>query len=329
MDNRWIELDPIPKLLHTHFCCKLNEREFILKGADTKCVGLYVYHLYYGKNRKLIEYPKNMKIHEHCMVIVATKTKLYGTGAMEPMFICDIKNGDFISLKQIKPYPMLFIGGYGSILNVDGMIHVIGTGECGDVKHLTCNENTMNLSEIFDFKQQVKRIIDVSLFHLRSKRKILMIAPSKNGYIVWNFCLQTSKWQKKTKLPFTFKGMIKSVITLDEKYVIISVLRQGYMYGFDLSDYQLHQSSIPVPIFIDRPLFAITRRLKDEILVIGWIKFSFNLLVLPKDLQELIATWYCGDELHWIGSYSNRHFAIKMEDILSSLQNDIAFNDCN
>ena len=217
----------------------------------------------------------------------------------------------------------------GTLINVNGQIHLIGGWE--NSKHLVWNDETSCFSQIYDFKQQLDDVINLSLVYIHSKRIIIMIAGCDaddydNKNIVWRHSIETKKWKKITKLPFCHETR-SPVLTSDEKYIIMSDGLEDHIYALDISNgddtmYPLYQSTLKGP-FNEAHFLMKTGGLRDEILVMGWIKKRFRaykgMPLPPKHLMVLIAIWYSQEEIHWIGKYSKLHFAVNVKHILSSL----------
>ena len=69
---------------------------------------------------------------------------------------------------------------------------------------------------------------------------------------------------------------------------------------------------------------------KDEILVTVYVKLLFKkeqfqeLLLPPVYIIQMIERYFGVEMLHWIGEidYKNKHFAIRVKDILTNLESD-------
>merc|ERR1712154_389650 len=74
----------------------------------------------------------------------------------------------------------------------------------------------------------------------------------------------------------------------------------------DNNNYTLRKSSINCPKSGEHNIVGIGGGLKDELLVIGWIKCLFSssqfidLILPPLSLMQLIAMWYNQEMIHWI-----------------------------
>ena len=75
---------------------------------------------------------------------------------------------------------------------------------------------------------------------------------------------------------------------------------------------------------VDLSQYSIVRSggLKDEMLVIGWIKPTFGSAALghlelpPKYIMQMVAKWYYEESIHFIASHGGNHFAIKLKHLL-------------
>lgn len=306
-----MQLDPIPDGVCSDVVLKLNEQQFVFVSDDVDWEGFYIYNLHLQEFVRWIEYPPDTKKLEYCLQFDAIRNILYCTGYNIPIFMIDIQDC------KLKTKTTLIEGGMGTILNVNGTIHLIG-GIYSD-KHLVLNHDTRDVSEIYNFETPLD--LDISLIHVYSKEMMLMI----EGRNIWKYKLNTQKWEKNIKLPFDHQAL-SPILTSDEKYIIISTHDGGGIFVLDISsdDYLLFQSDIRIP-WKQSHLMTKTGGLKDELLVTGWIRSKFKSSAFqgtpqpPMYLMTTISQWYSQEELHCIDPYSKQHFIIKIKHIFSSL----------
>ena len=178
-----------------------------------------------------------------------------------------------------------------------------------------------------------------STLYVPSKQIILLIGGEywKDKMMgIWKFCLVTKKWKKLEALQFNYCN-VSSHLTSDEGYVIIGGgsdkdnCYMNKMYVLDIRDedeYKLMECDIKLPME-NAKLYKIVGSgggIKDEILVVGWIKQEFkkrnfkDLLIPPMYIMQLIALWYNQEMIHWISRQEdNNHCCIKLKHVLSSL----------
>lgn len=338
--GKWIKGGILPHNVSTDFCCKFNEQQLIFAAPDTHTWnGLYLYNLSSQELKKFIKYPKNVTIFPYCLQFDASKNQFYGTGEFqEAMFIIDMNRGHkFTTWREFRSENNPLKGAScGTLLNVNGQLHLIGGWD--NSKHLVFNEDSRDFSEIYDFKEKLNDVTNLSLIHVKSKKTILMIkefddADNDDKYkyksVVWEYCLIARKWKQIKKLRFCHETG-SPLLTCDERYVIMSDSLNAYIYVLDISnnnheEYKLYESALEGP-WNESHFLIKTGGLKDEILVIGWIKSLFQSVQFqsmeppPVYLMRSIAAWYSQEEIHWIGKYTARHFIINIKQILSSLK---------
>lgn len=321
-DIRWEELDTIPFEVSSNFLLKLNEQEFILPADKEEWNGLYKYYVHLDKFEKYFEYPENKKVREYSLKFSAKQNRLYGTGFYQPMFIIDINNGKFIEWKEIKSRTntlKLEHSICGQIVNANDEIHLI-VG-CDTDKHLVWEEGSRKFSQIYDFKKLLFVHSELQMIHVQTTQEIIMIGGYDNQHntIIWGYKIPDRKWQKIAKI---YSDIQSTALTSDEQYIIMSEGR--LIYALQINSKQLYKSSLNGPWWA-KHVMTITGGLKNEILVIGWIKSLFKSTQFqsmeqpPMYLMKLIGAWYSQEEIHWITKESGRHFIIKIKHILLSL----------
>lgn len=357
IDKNWIELDLVQMEdgITTDTVFKLNEQQFIFPANGTKNFhGLYCYNLHSRQFKEFFSFSDSVREIGYCLQFDSTKNRLYGTSSKSPMFIIDLNEGKLIEWKTIKSWHQIKTGstplienhcGNGNLLNVDGNIHLIGGYH--NYIHFIWNERTKNFSPTHNFRSKMEDQMHyyddyihdtthLSVIHVPIRGIIVMIGgidiiwsddpdahDANINNIVWVYHLDTNKWEKITILPFEHAHQ-SLVMTSDEKYIILSPTNLPYVHALDLDDYSVYQSSIMMP-FIEPNFMVKTGGLKDELLVVGWIKSLFQsegfqyMEMPPMYLMTLIAQWYSQEEVHWIGKCCDRHFTINMKKILSSL----------
>ena len=322
-DDRWIVLKEITRQLSTKVSLKLNEQQLLFVASRTQSSGIYTYNLHLHTSTQLFKYSDDIVVDEYYLEIDAQRNKLYGSGFKSPLFIIDLDNDKFIEWAKLKPKKnIISYKGCGSLINVNGQIHLIGG--YGNPKHFIWNDEAEQLQQIYDFRNNLDHTKDLSLVYIPTQGKILMFT----WFEVWNHDLKTRKWKKIRELEFmhTPKAI---VLTSDEHYVILSNSHSRDIYAMDISTpaYKLYKSSVKNP-WKEEHLMTKVGGLKDELLVFGWIKHLFKTKELklvqepPIYLKVLVGSFYSKEEIHWIGQNSKRHASITINQVLTTLKGD-------
>ena len=314
--GQWKELGPIPDYVTTNLVCKFNEQELIFSANREKLNGLYLYNLHQQTFTIFFSFPDDLGKYMYRLEPDLQKNRLYGSTYEAPFFIIDLHKEKVIRWDEIKANQNPFEknedqGCGGNLLNVNGDIHWIGG--CEYNTHLVWREATSTFSLV---QGTPIRCIPNKMVHVPSKEIIIMVSRG----IIFRHSLRTQKWEEMRSIPvsYVYESM---VLTSDEKYILLSISNSPYICVLNIDNYQLYLSSVKGPLESPRFLFR-TGGLKDETLVVGWIKFQFDSSEIPQPpiyLMKLIARWYSQEEVHWICKYSPRHFTINIKHILASL----------
>ena len=145
--------------------------------------------------------------------------------------------------------------------------------------------------------------------------------------IVCEYSTESKAWNTwKFPLDRGFFGSPAMVATTDGRYVISFGYHEGVIcdlvFGVivhDLKTNTFTNSALECPsegYGSDAVIMANKRR--DELLTCGFIKQSFQVVVLPHDLIQLISTWFCNEEVHlfWLNRCRSFHWKLDIDDIL-------------
>ena len=325
-DKEWEESYPIPSHVSTTILFKLNEQQFLFSSNESEWEGLFVYYIHLGDYKKFFEYPERMES-EYCLQFDKSKNKLYCTWCDDTQFIIDMNNDNFKMWEhdELEDYDCY----NGELLNINGEIHMIGGWD--EIKHWTWNDEKEALETIHEFKEDIEYSSELSVLYVPSKEEILMLVWNddyENTIMLWTFSVKSKKWTETSQLWTGTDSRVQSLsLTSDEKHVIISFCDTNaiHLLKVQQNDYKLYTSHIRIPWFAPNHLMTIAGGLKDNILVVGWIKSIFqtaefqHISLPPMYLMELINKWYSNEELHWIDICSKRHFTIKMEYVVLNL----------
>merc|ERR1712154_174279 len=131
---------------------------------------------------------------------------------------------------------------------------------------------------------------------------------------IWRYFLKTKKWEKVSKFTFDYFN-VSVTMTSNQHFVIIA---GGYnidrvpndkIFVLDIRDdnnYKLRKSGIISPLSGYQHIVRIGGGLRDEMLVIGWIRkmfkcAEFNDLSLPPTyIMQLISLWYNQEAVHFL-----------------------------
>lgn len=317
--GQWLQLDAIPRDINTDLVLKLNEQQIIFPAKcahKSKWNGLYVYNLHSRKFQKFFTFPETLGQFIYSLQFDSAKNKIYGISNKCPLFIIDLHEG-IVGCDAIKSqqHRLQIKSMSANLLEVNGDIHWIGGYD--NETHLVWREESRNL---YPLEPPPSRHRPDLLVYVSKKRMIIMIA----GNIIYKYCLKINRWQKLRLIPFAHVyGSI--VLTSDEKYILMSHTDSRYVHAFNIDNNRVYKSSVQRPV---EPHFLIkTGGIKDELLVVGWIRFVFKLPETqymqepPMYLMTLIARWYSQEELHWISKCYNQNFTINIQDVLCSLKN--------
>ena len=188
----------------------------------------------------------------------------------------------------------------------------------------------------------ISEIQGASTVYVPSQQIILVIGGEDDGEMIgfiWKYDICSNKWSKVNGIKFDF-WWTSAVLTSNEEYVVISGgLDEDYegidkIHVLDIRNkrnYVLRECSIKCPMNGHHPIIRSGGGLKDELLVIGWIKHlfncsSFNDMALPPTyIMQLISMWHYQETIHWLeweyrdDKKKANHFGVKLKSILLSI----------
>ena len=328
----------------------LNDHEFIVASESPICThenktkpGIQKYNLHQNEWNEIITYSDSFKIVNPRLVSDIKTNKLYlfgneyiNSGKSEIVTI-DMKTKKVLTKRtEIKTIHM-------GATNVNGIIHLIGGDK--NSEHVTWNADNDETKQIHDFAAEFKEMFGACFVYVPSKGVILLIGGFDRGYAgdqaavgIWRFDIKLNKWENVIKgEDFTFYN-VSATLSSNENYVIIGGGYSNYMpsdkmFVFNIkdeTDYKLNKCGIQCP---SGGLHNIVRTggIKDELLVIGWIKELFKTLEFkelalpPMYILQLIVVRYNEEEIHWVAramknvNVDTTHYAIKLKHVLSAL----------
>ena len=292
----------IPQKVSIFVGIKFDDQRFLFQGSSHTWSGLYLYSADGGGLEKFIDYPKKAKGGAQLLEMNFTKTKLLGlTIGGDPIFDVDLNTNE-LKWKALRSESE----GRGVSKCV-----VRGSSALAVMKD-------WNATEKAKFDDISKSASSLSYFYVASKDLIVMIASGWNNNMVFVFDVNTKEWKKKMQLPILPDANLKCALTGDERYIIMSYWREGYIFVLNLCEFEIYKYSLPPPLDNDDHWIALTRDiLKDEKVVFGWIGSRHE---VSTDVMRFIAKWYYREEIHMIGMFSRKHFITDVDMPLSSLE---------
>eukprot|EP01083_Nonionella_stella_P172994 595342_1 len=232
-----------------------------------------------------------------------------------------IKNIEIVD--QVRP-PMVSVG---------DAIHLIGARKHDDLhfckaKHFIWNENGCAFTQLTCFPE-FTAINDSAAIYIPQSEKIIHIGGMGGKYTQYSNChhtrllnhiyvysLKSNTW---ISLPdFRFEGsLMQLALTSDQRHIIIAGGLDGGSYSpptdaiyvleiRNKDEYVLRKSNIVCPM-AGKCHIAITGGIKDEMLVIGYLKRLFNssefqtMQLPPFYIMKMIVTCFSVEMLHWFG----------------------------
>ena len=253
------------------------------------------------------------------------------------MNIINLSTKTTITKKNAFGFQACYLG----FLNVNSVLHMIG-GELA-TKHITWNSIDNKTEELYDFENLIgiKDMFGTKAIYVPSKHMILLIgAISRSNdpindhdeYIgIWRYYLKLKKWEKVDNIKFEFYN-VTLALNADEDYVIVAGGYHDYKESDKIqvldirneNEYKLMESAVVCPDGGIHNIVITGGGIKNEILVIGWIKKLYesldskDLVLPPMDIIKLIVDAYTLEEIQWIKREGNEHYVIALNDILSS-----------
>ncbi len=353
--KQWMKLQPLPSEFNHPAVSRINSSEFIIAEykfySDTD--GWKIYKFNHDSSKLtpfIIDCIDDNQAQYYNMVYDKTTNKLYlytweDNAVSGMMTIIDINTKQFETstncFAECESGP--------NILSVQGTIHLIGGAN--NPKHYIWNNYNKSLEEIYHFAEY-SAIFGASAFYLSSKDIIILIGGADRGLLsfedinigIWIFYLKNRTWKQiKTRCPWNIG---RAVMTSDEKYIIIAAANNNYkgndIFILDIRTdiLVLKKSNICSPKEGYHQMVRTGDALKDEMLVIGFIKWLFNtndfsdLVLPPFYIMQLIAKWYNTETIHWLewnNKYDeeNDHYTIPIKQILSSIDSNVTEETIN
>lgn len=302
---------------------------FIMVGVElnsrVKCMCEYSAHS--DSWRTFVRLPNADSIHAQNLAI-NEKTQMLYLLTRKRMEILDLESLQ-IETTDIGMPPRAVNG----MVFAGGRVHVIFDvawsyyGRFGAWRHAVWSDATHSFDVIHNTLQF--NPMGASMIYVPSKRIILLIGGACEG--VWRYSLESSEWHKVECIiaDQIVKYSPVLALTSNEQHVIIScgIDDDGRfpIWILDIKDddaYGLRKSKTRPPKLIW--FYSIVRSggLKDEMLVIGWIKAVFGSAALghmklpPEDITRMVAKWYSEESIHFFADVGGDHFAIKLKQLL-------------
>ena len=347
VDKRFIRCADAPQNGHAYLS-PLNVHEFLIaSGFNFKDMdGIRKYNIHKDKWTEMMKYPKkkNMHIEDVTTDHKEPKSKIYLLESNDDRLM------EFdINTKLLSNFKCNYgVGTDSSMVNINGVFHSIGgndTGGAFNSKHRAINSDNDERAIIHDFKQDgIEYLRNLSTIYVKSKQMILLIGGNDfyNDKMmgIWQFCLNENQWDKLEQLEFDY-DTVSCYLTSDQKYIVIGggcTLRGNYMdklYVLDIrkdNEYKLIESTIKLSSALQgnyKGNYKIigSGGIKDEILVIGWIKELFKtsefkvLSLPPMYIMKWVSLWYNQEMVHFLdlNTCEHNHYCIKLKHILNSL----------
>ena len=349
-NEKWIAYKRAPSNICMNWLAmQYNHFEFIISSdhflEENGKEGIRKYNLHSNQWDEVITFTDDLfEMMDAKIALISKTNKLYlmnndKYSKQQKMLILDMKT------KQLSTRNSISNALNSAFVNVNGIIHVIGGSN--NSKHLTWNPDDNEIKEIYDFAPEF-HFQDLQWgrsIYVPSKDVLLLIGAycEKDGSLgpgigIWRFHLKLNKWECMINGSDFAYRKVSAALSSNENYVIIAC---GYLAGFyddkiyvldirNEEEYKLNECAIRSPQRCVSNI-VMTGGIKDEYLVVGWIKELFKTLEFkqlalpPMYIMELIAKWYNEEEVHWVrmvygeGYNGNSHFAIGLKHIVSSL----------
>eukprot|EP01084_Bolivina_argentea_P234982 395544_1 len=313
----WRQLSPHPKKGFHPF--PINDDEFLLlREFHPNSIQKYSTKND-AWNEIFVSYP-NMEMMNGCGIFYSKETQLVyyaGGGYGHMLYEINIVNDTVKMLSNNilnEDFPQVFA--------ISNKIHIIG----GDN------------SKQFIFDKNTNKIINITYnyhwaeigLHMESRNSIMMVVKEKanSPFSIYEFLLENNKWMSlNIKLPNASKDGLSMVKSRNEKYIfIIDGLETLNVYVLNIQCGKLKKSCLEYPCFHvgDFGVINMTNKMKDELLVFGYVKKCYQLLefnevqYLPHYLVQCIVGWISIERIHFILMHG-AHWMINIDDILCSL----------
>ena len=346
-NSKWSRYQNVPFNTHSPMVTMLNEHEFILASEkrtkhDGQKLGIQKYNIHKNQWNEVITYSNYSNIFTPRITCDAKTNKLYlfhSVTMNQGILIIDMKTKKVLREESIpnKVGPGLTFA--------NGIIHQIGG--LSKSNHLSWNPENDEIKQIHDFAPEFTQIFGSISIYVASKDVILLIGGmqwlGQKSVGIWRFDMKLNKWENMINGKDFIFYKVSATLSSNEHYVVVGggkyfekgegVQESARMFVLNIDDeseYKLNECRICCPIGGVHNIVR-TGGIKDEYLVVGWIKELFktlkfkDLTLPPMYIMQLIAIRYNEEEIHWIeamrkgdGSVAS-HYAIKLKHFLSGL----------
>ena len=202
-------------------------------------------------------------------------------------------------------------------------LHILGGDS--NMKHLTFgqdNEKFTTICKLDEFRDRERRGFSRhGMVYSQSKDCIFMFACNLNQDGIFQFSFQTQKWIKlDVKLPKKLTSF-GSVITNDEKYIIIvGGIESKDILVFDTDNYSLKTSKIKTVNKTWCYAGLVGDHERNEILTHGYIRSNYNGEYFMIDLVKIIASYNFVEDLYCLEFRSQKHWKIKLCEVLNEFE---------
>eukprot|EP01084_Bolivina_argentea_P204862 349914_1 len=339
-DKGWIPCARIPQNMEYGRIVRLNDEELIMVSGNTnvKTTGIFKYNTITNEWKQIIQYPDPLDLYSRnwAITLVDNTKKLYIMNDIYEIISFDLESNKMkhIPLESLE-YGKLFASNHSVFVSVENKIHSIG----GSLVHLMWNCDTNIITKMdHPFNED---LWGASAIYVPSKQIIILFqglidfAAQQYGGI-WTFSLLSNKWNKIKGLTFNYHHIRSLILSFDEKYIIIAGGRMDHtlnevkkIYILDINKWILTKSNIYCPSKGPYNIVCMGKRLKDKILVNGWIRFENKKSkeMIPIEILNLILSWFSEEEIHCLKAHSfkndkENHFKISMTPILSDAHSE-------
>ena len=325
VDERWKTLASNPCFAGELIAMDINQFAMYVNTNDMKAFAIYNVHENKWKVIKL-ESEQYLDESRYRWMFSEHTNTFYATAHGDfPMIAYDLSDKIMVEYDEQVELGIYDID-YPQLVNVDGEIHLIGG--------LTDNGHGVwdGVWECWGRLNKLPFVNDSTAIYLPKERKILLIGYGEKNYSIWKYDTDTLELEDlkiDLRKPMDVAGV---VLTSDQNYVIFTTWNTKYFYVLNIKNpdsYKLFRSRIKKP-FDDCYEIVGTGGVQHELLVMGYIRLLYESAefknskkkskLCPIDLQKLIIKAFSEEEIHCIGDKENVHYAICVNDILSSLK---------
>eukprot|EP01084_Bolivina_argentea_P187264 322606_1 len=339
--DRWIYLESPPLCIGSNMQM-IDANNFIVAGSDRNSDGIYKYNIINNKWELLtqlerrngfsykpwsIAYNKlNNKIFVNKHINVSSRVM---KSAKMMIYNCTRKQFEPIQYKtgiEGEPY----------IIDIDGTIHIIG-GENNNL-HFVWDDNEQSLQKLYEFDEWSKGNSGGHLIYIKSRQILLLLGgevytenhdADDTSTTIWSHSIGSNQWSKlDIHIPVKFSSLC-CILSSEEKYIItfggveyndIDPYEhfRDWIWILNLETMKWRKSKVTCP---DQHLFVATlyrNKIKDRLLVSGYIKNVFESGVIPMEIVASLSEWCLTDYVFLLGlTHSEKgHWKIRIDEIL-------------